>query len=210
MRTLTALLAFGLTVMSGTASADDERTLESRIAPARHWTIGLTLDRRITSRPFRGSDESIEQQSLVRDQLFGISATYERRRWGINGRIVFLPQTLSPRTTVGGVLGPRVRFEVLGREVSFGMNMQFDAVSGEHHWVLYASPAELGIGLLERGSFHLQLVAGARYALTGNIIANVAVDPNGFPHEDFMRTIADKLDNPLEGTLTLVFARRID
>jgi opacity protein-like surface antigen len=202
-------IVVGLLTSSITARADNP-TLESRIAPNHHWTIGVTLDRRITSRPFRGSESSLEQQSLLWDQLFGVSATYERRRWGINGRVVFLPQTLSPRTTIGATLGPRIRFRALGRDMSYGVNLQFDAVTGQHHWVLYASPAELSVDIVSRDSFRLQLVAGARYALTGNIIANVAIDPNGFPHEEFTRTIDEKLNHPLEGTITAVFARRID
>jgi hypothetical protein len=191
------------------AQADSTPTFEERIAPASHWTIGVTLDRRISSRPFRGSGQSIEDQSLIGDQLFGVSATYVRRRFGVNSRILFLPQTLSPRTTIGLVLGPCVRFTAWGREIRYGANVQADAVFGEHHWILYASPAELGIDLYTNRSFHLQLVAGVRYALAGDIIRNVAIDPNGFPHEEFRMATDDKLEHPLEGTITAVFARRI-
>lgn len=205
-----ALAATTVFAASPAPARADSRTLAQRVAPASYWTVGVTLDRRITSRPFRGSEESIEQQSLIRDQLFGLSATYERSRFGINSRFVFLPQTLSPRTTLGFVTGARIRLQALGRDVTFGMNFQLDAVFGEHHWILYGCPAEIGIDVYSRHSFSLQLVAGARYAITGAVIRNVAIDPNGFPHSEFQRVTRDKLDNPLEGTISAVFARRID
>jgi hypothetical protein len=212
VRNVRVKVAVGVMVAATTSVAhgDDVTLFEDQIAPASHWTIGVTLDRRISSRPTRADLGGLGDPSRIGDQLLGVSATYERSRFGINGRLVFLPQTLSPRTTLGGVLGARARLAVSGREITLGANVQADAVFGDHHWILYVSPAEVGVDVYTRRSFRLQVVAGARYALAGNIIRNVVIDPNGFPHDVFVMTKDAKLEHPWEGTITAVFARRID
>jgi hypothetical protein len=173
------------------------------LTPPGHWIVGVTLDR-------ASGLGRVDDEDLVDDQLFGLSGTYQRGWFGLNLKMLVTPQRVSPRTRAGLVLGVRASYSALGRRWIYGVGLQGDAVLDDHHWILYASPVEIGFDVFTHNSFHAQLFVGARYALRGGLITNFLIDPNGFPHPEFEAILDDKLDNPWEGFVSLVFARRVD
>jgi hypothetical protein len=173
------------------------------LSPPSHWMVGITLDHaRAVGR--------ILEKNLKDEQLVGVTATYRRDWFGLNGKLLFTPQSITPRARARAVLGPRFLFDAFGRNWDYGLSVQGDAVLDDHHWLLYVSPIELGFDLYQKDSFHVRLFGGVRYALRGRLLNNFIIDPNGFPHVEFQRILDDKLDHPWEGTVHLVFVRRID
>jgi hypothetical protein len=166
--------------------------------PPSHWMVGITLD-------YANGFGRPEAKS---EQLAGVTATYRRSRFGINAKLLITPQAITPRARA--VLGPRILFEAFDRNWDYGVSVQGDAILDDHHWILYASPIELGFDLYQKDSFHIRLFGGVRYALKGDLLTNFLIDPNGFPHEEFQKITDDKLDHPWEATVHLVFVRRID
>lgn len=177
---------------------------EERLAPPGHWIVGVTVDRGV-------SPGRIEVQDFVDDQLFGVTTTYHRGRFGFNAKLLFTPQRVSARGRAGVVVGARVRLmRILDRTWSYGLAVHGDAILDDHHSIFYVAPIELGFDVIKSNSFRGQLFFGVRYAITGSIIDSVLIDPNGFEHQVFEEILDDKLDNPWEGFVSLVFARRID
>jgi hypothetical protein len=171
--------------------------------PPSHWMVGVTFDH---ARAFG----RLLKKNLKDEQLVGVTATYRRSRFGINSKLLITPQSISPRARARAVLGPRILFDAFERNWDYGASVQGDAILDDHHWLLYISPIELGFDLYQNDSFHVRLFGGVRYALRGGLLTNFVIDPNGFRHEEFEKILQDKLDHPWEGTVHLVFVRKID
>lgn len=150
------------------------------------------------------------EKNLKDEQLVGVTATYRRAWFGLNAKLLITPQSITPRARARAVIGPRVLFDAFGRGWDYGASVQGDAILDDHHWLLYISPAELGFDLYRKDSFHIRLFGGVRYALRGDLLSNFIIDPNGFAHVEFEEILQDKLDHPWEGTVHLVFVRRLD
>jgi hypothetical protein len=181
----------------------DRFDYKEALDPASHWMVGVTLDYA------NGFGRQLEK-NLETEQLAGVTATYRRSRFGINSKLLITPQSITPRARARAVLGPRILFEAFDRNWDYGVSVQGDAILDDHHWILYVSPIELGFDLYQKDSFHVRLFGGVRYALRGDLLTNFLIDPNGFPHVEFEQILDDKLDHPWEGTVHLVFVRRID
>jgi len=181
----------------------DRFGFEEALHPPSHWMVGVTLDYA------SGFGRKLEK-NLKSDQLAGVTATYRRSRFGINAKLLITPQAITPRARARAVLGPRILFDAFGRNWDYGVSVQGDAILDDHHWILYASPIELGFDLYQKDTFHVRLFGGVRYALAGDLLTNFLIDPNGFEHVEFQKITDDKLDHPWEATVHLVFVRKID
>lgn len=181
-----------------------------------HWIVGVTLDRaagptRLGEERHDGEVEPFNQgEEPFDDQLFGFSATWQRAWFGLHGRYATTPQRRFRRQRTNILLGTRFLYKAFGRTWSYGINAQAEADLENHNWFLYATPLEIGGDLYTNRSFHLQLYVGVRYALVGDVIKNMFIDPNGIQSEDFETIVDNTLDEPWEGYVSLVFARRID
>ncbi len=169
-----------------------------------HWIIGVTLDRAAGPTRIDAGEEPFN------DQLFGFSATWQRAWFGLHGRYATTPQRRFRRQRTNVLLGTRILYDAFGRTWSYGINAQAEADLENHNWFLYATPIEIGGDLYTRRSFHLQLYVGVRYAFEGAVIKNMFIDPNGIQSELFDEKVRATLDEPWEGYVSLVFARRID
>ena len=132
-----------------------------------HWIIGVTLDRAAGPKRIRADQRDNDDEPYNKgeepwnDQLFGLSATWQRSWFGLHGRYASTPQREFRRQRTNLLLGTRVLLEKFGRTWSYGINVQAETDLENHNWFLYATPIEIGGDLYTKGSFHLQLYVGA-------------------------------------------------
>jgi hypothetical protein len=165
-----------------------------------NWIAGVVLERGL---------HSLTGDSVVDDQLFGLSATYfVAGRYGIHSRLLFSPnvdQLVDMR--VFSALGFRLRTEVLGVETFIGTGAHVEARLRTHYWLAYVAPAELGATLWQKGSFRIQLFVGARAVVGGALIDTYLLDPNGVDNVKARDALSDEKQRPWEMYLSLCLAR---
>ena len=170
-----------------------------------YWVFGVTLE--------NAGQNINDGEERIRDTLFGLSAAFRYDWVGPHARLLVAPdgQEYQNSRFFGG-LGFRAHLlEALGTEFSYGVGAHFDARLKRHYWLAGVTPFELGAKIWSKGSWHIELFTGARFAFAGELVDWFLIDPNGFNNEnaaDDLRAARD--DQPWEGFLAVVFGRRID
>ena len=177
--------------------------VRTRLDPPDYWLVGVALDR-------ASGPERLDDDRALEEQFIGVSATYHRAWFGANIKLVAAPRSHAPRTPATLVTGIRIATRAFGRHFTYGVNVQGEANLASHYWIFHVSPLEIGGDLYVHRGLHIQLFAGVRYALEGDSIKSFLIDPNGFPSDVFTDRLNQRLDNPWEGFVSLVLARKID
>jgi hypothetical protein len=152
---------------------------------------------------------SITGESVVDDQLFGLSATYfVGGRYGIHSRLLISPNVARVVDTRGlSAVGFRLRTKVLGVETFIGTGAHVEARLRTHYWLVYVAPAEVGATLWQKGSFRVELFLGARAVAAGDLVNFYLLDPNGVDSPQAREALGDEKRRPWEVYLSLVLAR---
>lgn len=147
-----------------------------------------------------------------RDELYGLAGMLRFRTFGPHALVMLKPGGNSYEDTrfLAG-LGLRSYLPIFGIEFSYGVGLHVEARLEDHFWLASATPFELGAVVFAKGSWQLELFAGARRAFAGELINSFVLDPNGFDNEDAGDVLyRTKTLHPWRGFLRLVFSRRLD
>lgn len=171
--------------------------------PTSYFLVGVALER---------ADDSVIGDELLADQLVGATAMYRVWNVGFGGRLLFSPDldranVVQIRLLLGADL--RIYHEFFGIEWSYGIGALAETRLADHFWLTYVTPAELGATVYQSQTFSMRVFAGVRYLASGTLVNSFLIDPNGFDNENAADALQEEKDNPLEGFVRIVFARRI-
>ncbi|MBX3201540.1 MAG: hypothetical protein KF850_02295 [Labilithrix sp.] len=175
-------------------------TFEDVVSRRPDWTAGVVLERSL---------RSVVGDSLVDDQLFGVSATYfAGGRYGIHARLLVSPNVERFVDTRGvAALGFRLRTQVLGVDTFLGSGAHIEARLRTHYWLAYVAPLELGVTAWKKGSFRVEVFLGVRGILTGDLVNSYLIDPNGVDNAQAEAALAARRARPWESYLSIVLGR---
>ncbi|MBX3262037.1 MAG: hypothetical protein KIS78_28815 [Labilithrix sp.] len=185
---------------SARAAEDEAPTFEDAVARRPDWTAGIVLERSI---------RSVVGESLVDDQLFGLSATrFVAGRYGIHARLLVSPNVERFVDTRGvAALGFRLRTRVLGVDTFLGSGAHVEARLRTHYWLGYVAPLELGVTAWKKGSFRVEVFVGMRGILAGDLVNSYLIDPNGVDNAQAADALAARRARPWESYLSIVLGR---
>jgi len=177
------------------------RQLPAALMPSasRFWVLGVAV-------------EEYGRGTNTRDVLYGLSGTWRVRSFGPNALVMLKPGGSSYEDTrfLAG-LGLRSYLPIFGIEFSYGVSVQIEARLEDHFWLASATPFELGAVVFSKGSWQVEVFAGARHAFAGELINSFLLDPNGLENQEASDVLyRTKTLHPWGGFLRLVFGRRLD
>lgn len=201
---LVALVCAAVLLAPAPVAAQDGDTLveEEEIEPTHHSLVGVGFE-------YNGSGAETD---LRGDTLFGLHVGH---RWGwfeVSGRLLASLNVDEGVRHVRSLAGltTRAAFEVLGLEWTYGVGVQFEVRLDDHYWLLFAVPAELGLVVIDTGSWHVRVLGALRVLATGRLIDNFVLDPTGINNPDAERELRDEKDQRFDGYVGIAFTREID
>lgn len=203
-RAAAIVAALVCTLVGRAASAEETRgpSLAELAAKDPPWTVGIVAERGL---------HAIIDKALVDDQLFGLGVTrYVARRYGIHARALVSPNYNDIVNTRGFFgAGLRLRTDVFGVTTFLGAGAHVEARLRNHYWLTYVTPFEVGVTLWTHGSFRVELYAGARAVIAGDLVNHFLLDPNGVNNVLANEALDAEKRRPWEGYLSLVVGRAL-
>lgn len=146
------------------------------------------------------------------DFLYGASVMLRSGPWAPQVTLLVDPRTAGyEKSRFLAALGLRSYLSILGAEVSYGVAVHAEVRLADHFWLAMATPLELGVVVLAKNSWDLQLFVGAQHPFAGSLINNFLIDPNGLDNENALDRFDEvRHENPWRGFIRLVFGRRLD
>ena len=171
------------------------------VEPKSHWVVGVTLENAV---------HRVDTDDVIQQTFLGLSVGFRAAWANPHLRLLLGDQGVNARAFAG--LGFRAFIvDLWGAELSYGVGAHFDARLARHYWLVGVTPIELGATLYDRGSWSIQLFAGARVAVAGRLLDSFLIDPNGINNAAAMDDLRDARDDrPWEGFVSLVFGRKVE
>ncbi len=203
------------------ASAQQDRPhlLSSvEVEPDSHWLVGMAGDWTIDTQ---------HPEEMHHRFLLGISAAHRWDWFSLGGKLMMSPDGIALAILESGDvenirslagITTRAAFHIGSVEMLYGAGFHAELRLSEHFWMMYLTPLEIGAVVWDAGSWNIQLVAGLRVLVAGELVNIFVLDPNGVDDSRVCNPVTDSpqcdldrvKDKPWKGFLGMVFARRID
>lgn len=166
------------------------------------WVVGVAFDR---------AEDNFVGDAYIADQLIGLYVTHRWGDFGVNAKWLISPE-INDFENVRGLASASVEayFDAMGAEWVYRGGIDIEARLEDHFWTAHVAPVEIGIPLYTRGSACMHVFVGVRRVFAGALINSYVIDPNGFNNENARDAFDTERSTPWDGTISFVFARRID